>query len=288
MNSTQIIKDIKNLKIQGAENIAKVSLQLLKSESKRHDINKLKSISLKLINTRPTEPCLRNSIKYVFYESSEASDVLRKCNLALNHFAFADDKISEIGAKKISNNMVIFTHCHSSTVIEILKRAKSQGKRFKVFCTETRPRLQGRKTAKELIDAGIDVTLFVDSGMRIALKGSDLCLIGSDAITTEGKVINKIGSEVVAMICDSFDIPLYSCTNSWKFDPKTIFGYEEEIERRSDKEIWQKPPKGLKISNYAFEKVKPDYVSGIISEIGIYKPCVFVEELRHHYPWLYE
>jgi len=183
--------------------------------------------------------------------------------------------------------MVVFTHCHSSTVIEILKQANKQGKRFTVHNTETRPKFQGRLTAQELARLGIPVVHYVDSAARLALKKADIMLIGADAITTEGKVINKIGSELMAEVAEKWDVSLYVCSDSWKFDPKSVFGYEEEIEKRKPTEIWPTAPKGVKIDNFAFEKVNPDLITGIISELGIYKPTIFVEEVKRAYPWMF-
>ena len=59
-------------------------------------------------------------------------------------------KIIEIGSERIpkSRKFSVLTHCHSSVVTGILLKAKEQGKNFRVFCTETRPRFQGYITAQ--------------------------------------------------------------------------------------------------------------------------------------------
>jgi len=270
MTFTQIYNDIKSLKIQGAEAIAKAGLKAIKLKSDKDSIKKIMEV-------RPTEPALRNAIKF-----SQISSI----NNALTHFTLSEKIIPKIGAKKIHSKKIIFTHCHSSTVVSILKEAKSQKKNFIVHNTETRPMLQGRKTAKELSKAGIEVHHFVDSGARLALKKADLMLIGCDAITAEGKVINKIGSEMMAEIAERHDTPVYVCTDSWKFDPLTSFGFDVEIEKRNSKEIWKNPPKKVKIFNYAFEKINPDLISGIISELGVHSPNNFVREVTKAYPWM--
>jgi ribose 1,5-bisphosphate isomerase len=194
--------------------------------------------------------------------------------------------IIEMGSKKIKNGMVVFTHCHSSTVMSVLIEAKKQGKRFAVHNTETRPRLQGRKTAKELSNAGIKVRHYVDSAARLALKGADIMMIGADAITSEGRVINKIGSELFAEVAHRYDIPVYVCTNSWKFDPETVFGFTEEIEQRTAEEVWARPPKNVIIDNKAFEIIRPELIAGAITELGIYEPQILVEEIKREYPWM--
>lgn len=297
----QAINDIKSLKVQGAENVAIAAVSLIrqvlkesKHETPEHLLAHLETIKSQLFDSRPTEPCMRNAVNFLL--SSLKTDDIHylkahldlKIQSALAHFEEAKARIAEYGARKIPKNSTVFTHCHSSAVISILKKAKLDGKKFAVHNTETRPLLQGRLTAKELSSCGIPVTMFVDSAARLALKRADIMLIGADAITSEGKVINKIGSELFAEVANKYEIPVYICTDSWKFDPLTIFGYEETIEERGRKEIWPDAPKSVDIDNHAFEKIEPDLITGIISELGVYKTHIFIEEIRRNYRWIFE
>ncbi|MEA3514396.1 MAG: hypothetical protein U9R34_02895, partial [Nanoarchaeota archaeon] len=86
---------------------------------------------------------------------------------------------------------------------------------------------------------------------------------------------------------NKLNVPVYVCTHSWKFDPKTIFGFEEIIEKRLAKEVWPDKPKNVAIDNFAFEKVSPALVIGIISEIGIYNPQNFIEGIKRNYSWMF-
>jgi ribose 1,5-bisphosphate isomerase len=292
-----IVRDIKDIRIQGAANIAKAAVSALelvadrnKSRPRKDLLNMLFKAKSVLFQARPTEPMMRNSLNFILAhieEEQEASEALKHRAEKFNqHFADAEKKIVEYTSRKISDNMVIFTHCHSSAVVNTLIYSKNHGKKFTVHNTETRPLFQGRKTAADLARHGIPVVHYIDSAARIALKKADLMLLGADAITSEGKVINKIGSEMFAEVAEKYDIPVYICTDSWKFDPLSIFGYEEEIEKRVPKEIWPYAPKGITISNLAFEKIDPKYISAIISELGVYKPSAFVEEVKKTYPWI--
>ncbi len=298
----KILRDIKAVKIQGAENVAINAVQAiehrglpLKTHSTAVFFSELEKAKKLLFSSRPTEPLMRNAIAYVI-DSLQSHDRnvhdLKKrlrimCSETLEHFDSAQQTIAEIGAKKIENGMVVFTHCHSSTVMAILKEAKADGRKFRVCNTEARPLFQGRITAKELAKMKIPVTHFVDSAARIALKKSDIILFGFDAVTTT-KIYNKIGSELFAVIADKYDIPLYACGDSWKFDPEGIYGREEKIELRPAKEIWPGAPRGIKIENPCFERINPDLVTAIISELGVYTHENFVEEVKKAYPWLCE
>ena len=292
-----IVKDIEDIKIQGAQNVAQAAAKAIgivagenRSKPRQEFLHKLNHAKLVLLKTRPTEPTMRNVLSYLFFNIESAEDLMGQLSKQMayieEHFKRSKETIAKIGAKKIRTGDVVFTHCHSSTVIEVLKKAKKEGKRFKVYNTETRPLFQGRLTARELARAGIPVVHFVDSGARIALKEADIMLIGADAISSEGKVFNKIGSELFAEVAEQYDTSVYVCTDSWKFDPQSIFGYEEEIEKRPAKEVWVGAPRGVQIDNRAFEKINPELITGVISELGVYNPAVFIEEVKRAHPWI--
>ena len=271
----KICQDIKQVKIQGAENVAKAAAKALWY---RHDKYAVK----KLISLRPTEPALRNTIRFVLLHKNIREGVSQ----ALKHFDNSKKKIAEIGSKLIDNGSTVFIHCHSTTLIDILKEAKRQGKKFQVYNTETRPLYQGRITSSELAKLKIKVTHIIDSAARIALKKSDLMLIGADAITTT-RIYNKVGSEMFAIIAQKYEVPVYVAANSWKFDPKSLYGMQEKIEERSPKEIWPNATKGVEIKNYAFEAVDPSLVDGIITELGLFMNRSLIAEIKKNYPWMF-
>lgn len=268
------VKDIKSIKIQGAHHIAIAAIKAWKKAK-----NKVRA-SKRLSASRPTEPMLRNSIRHLEMMGGP-DELLEKIQNDL-------DKIAKYGSEKIKNGMVAYTHCHSSVVNDILVHAKKSGKKFQVHVTETRPFMQGRLTAKQLSAAKIPVTLFVDSAARLALKKADIMMIGADSILSNGIVVNKIGSELMVDTANSYQVPVFVCTHSWKYDPMTVFGFDEEIEKRAAKEIWSKPPRGVKISNYVFEKIDPNKITAIVSELGVFAPQTFVEEVRKNYRWMVE
>jgi len=298
MDFQQTLRDIKSLKIQGAEHVAQAGLRSLKTlilksraRSPRVLTSQIHKARSQLIATRPTEPFLRNSLKFVCQHRTDActtlkDQLLHNINYLLKSHETNMEIIAKQGARKVPKGGVVFTHCHSSTVMQILKEARKT-KRFTVHNTEAQPRLQGRLTAKELSKANIKVVHYTDSAVRLALKEADVMFIGCDAITPK-TIVNKIGSELFAEIAEKNHVPVYVCTDSLKFDPATLHGKKERLERRSPAEIWRHPPKHTKVVNYAFEKVNPKLISGIISELGIHTHQQFVKEIQHHYPWLWK
>lgn len=261
----KILKNIKEIKIQGANNVAKEALRayylIPKKSSKR-----------KLLSTRPTEPLLQNVLKEV--ETKSKKEIL-------NHFNESQKKINEFTFKLIKNNSLIFTHCHSSTVVKSLIYSKERKKKFEVYNTETRPLFQGRKTSKELARAKIKNTMFFDSEIGIILsreqgtKKPNLILLGADALLKKG-IVNKVGSEVIARLAKQEKIPVYILSDSWKYTSKKV-----KMEKRSFKEVWQKKPPKIKIHNSAFEFIDKKYITGIITEKGKMTYGEFLRKINH-------
>ena len=166
----QTAEKIKALKIQGATNIALKGLASLKN-SKEKDLNKN---SKTLANARPTEPLLRNGLRYLkqHHQSVGINEAINEYTRLMRQ---AKEKSIRVSAERINPDSLIITHCHSTLVIESIKLAKDYGKKPSVIATETRPFYQGRITAKELAKARIPVTVITDSAgnKEISLMGVD-------------------------------------------------------------------------------------------------------------------
>jgi ribose 1,5-bisphosphate isomerase len=198
------------------------------------------------------------------------------------------ERIAEMGARRIRNNSTILTHCHSSTVTHLLKKAKHDGKVFEVICTETRPVFQGKITAKEMLDLSVKTTFIVDSATRFFMNQVDMVVVGADAITSEGNVINKIGTSMVALVAQEARTPFYVVSELLKFDPATMYGDYEKIEERDPHEIWKDAPKNLTVRNPAFDVTRRDFIHGIICEEGIISPHSIAEVMHRKYPWVFK
>jgi len=169
----------------------------------------------------------------------------------------------------------------------LLKKAKERGKSFEIICTETRPLFQGRKTAREMLELGAKTTFIIDSSARFFMNQVDLVLVGADSITSEGNVINKIGTSMIALVANEARTPFYVVSELLKFDPATMYGDYEKIEERNPDEIWKDSPENLLIKNPAFDVTRRDFIHGIICEQGIISPHSIAEVVRRKYPWVF-
>jgi len=281
--------DISALRVQGARKVAEAAVKAMAAQAKESDARTLDGFKSDLLvaadalaKARPTEPMLRNSLRFLFAElerrKPKAVAAARKAiasdeKALLKRFDDNAEKIAGYGAQLVPEKGVVVTHCHSHTVVGAIRRAQEQGKDPVVFCTETRPRLQGLITARELASSGVDVTLVVDSAAKTVMRKADLVLVGADSITSTGDLVNKVGTAGIAAIAFDMDVEFYSCAELYKFDPLTVFGRATEMEVRDPREIadpYLLP--GVRIANYSFDKTDAKLISGFVTEKGVVSP----------------
>ncbi len=202
---------IKALKIQGANAIAVAALKALADDlANDPGAHKTALVSL-LVAARPNEPMLRNLLNRYLSElpaQAAGADFPASADSLLECVRRDERLMAEAGAELVQDGMRVFTHCHSSSVVSILREAHGKGRKFTVLNTETRPRLQGRITARELAGDGIKVVHMVDSAAKYALDGADLFLFGADAVLHSGYLINKVGTGIFCVVANRYDVPL--------------------------------------------------------------------------------
>ena len=146
--------------------------------------------------------------------------------------------------------------------------AHRAGVPFRVFADETRPLLQGaRLTAWELSMAGIDVTLICDNMAATLMSANeiDLVLVGTDRVTRNGDVVNKIGTLNLAVLCRHYGVPFYVACPSSTFDPATPTGAEVVIEERDPAEVLGVAAARVPARNPAFDVTPAALVDSAIA-----------------------
>ncbi|MBI4335956.1 MAG: S-methyl-5-thioribose-1-phosphate isomerase, partial [Candidatus Omnitrophica bacterium] len=230
------------------------------------------------------EAALKNSHKPVTQIKTllleEALSVIREDKAQCRRMAAS-------GARLIRDNDRILTHCNAGalatadygTALGVLYRARSEGKRIKVFADETRPLLQGaRLTAWELMRHKIDVTLICDNmaASLMAQKKIDKIIVGADRIASNGDAANKIGTYNLAVLARYHKIPFYVVAPVSSFDLTIKSGAEILIEERSHSEVTEiggRPiaPEGVKAYNPAFDVTPGKLITAIVNEEGIFR-----------------
>jgi ribose 1,5-bisphosphate isomerase len=286
---------IKRLQIQGAEAVARESVKALAAEMAAADVDsrgeflrRMKKTAMLLASSRPTEPALRNAMRLMIFlarkNPAESAGELKKA-VAREAEKFGKTaaenkkKIALYASRLIPRGANVLVHCHSTTLIAALKKAHDDGKRIHVYCTETRPKFQGRITAEELSKYGIKTTLVVDSAANFVLahmRDTDVVLVGADAITATGDLVNKVGTSLIANAANYHGIPVYSCAATHKYDPLTLYGIPELIELRPREEVLDKAAakalKKVEVLNPAFDLTPAKHIAAYVTEIGVLPP----------------
>jgi ribose 1,5-bisphosphate isomerase len=289
----EIADGIKTMRIRGASLIAKSAAQALRIAAERYsgDAGGFKPYITKVANlllqTRPTAVSLPNAVYYVLNRTlsssvSEAREtVIRSSDEFIRMVDESHRRIMEYGSKLIKDEYVVFTHCHSTAVVDIILQAFREGKRVEVMNTETRPLFQGRITLRELAKNGVKVTHVPDSAVRHFIKNANIVIVGADTITSDGYLVNKVGTSHLALAAWEAGIPFYSAAEFIKFSPASLEGGEVVIEFRSASEVLDIYPGGLadelrrlgvEVLNPAFDFTPPELITAFITNLGIIPP----------------
>ena len=243
-----------------------------------------------LRETRPTAVSLPNALRYVLQRmEGDSVDRLRRSVVDASE-AFvrqldrAQEDLGRVGANRLADGDTVMTHCHSTDALACIEAAVEQGKSISAVVKETRPRQQGHITAEQLRDAGVPVTLIVDSAARRYLDEVDHVVVGADSIAADGGVINKIGTSGLAVNARERGVPIMTAAQTIKLHPETLTGHTVEIEMRDENEVIDDDAResigDIAVENPAFDVTPPRYMDAIVTEQGQFPPESIVTLMR--------
>lgn len=257
-----------------------------------------------LSETRPTAQNLFFEIDQIVACVEQSQSWQEACDKAVqqaqqsaNNSVEACEKIGHYGAEMIEDGDSVLTHCNAGwlacvdwgTALAPIYRAARDGKKNFVYVDETRPRGQGaRLTAWELGQEGIDHAIIADNaaGYYFSKNNIQKVIVGADRIAQNGDVANKIGTLTKAVLAHQFGIPFYVAAPFSTIDFACPSGEYIPIEERSPDEVlytWgmsdqgefqrvRTAPKTSTAKNPAFDVTPARFVTGIITEEGIFSP----------------
>lgn len=205
------------------------------------------------------------------------------------------DIIKDIAARKKPGEKVeVLTHCNAGwlacvdwgTATSPIYQAHDAGIPLHVWVDETRPRNQGASlTAFELGRHGVDHTIVVDNaGGHLMQHGLvDLVIVGTDRVSANGDVANKIGTYLKALAAKDNGVPFYVALPHSTIDWTVDDGMTIPIEERSGDEVLKMPGRlpdgsvvtveiaapGSPAGNPAFDVTPARLVTGFVTERGV-------------------
>ena len=241
---------------------------------------------------RPLPPSQRSAAAYSRAAEISEEDIAINAGIGRHGLAL----IETIAAgKKPGERVNVLTHCNAGWLATVdwgtatapIYLAHERGHAIHVWVDETRPRNQGASlTAWELGHHGVPHTVISDNtGGHLMQHGLvDLVIVGTDRVTANGDVCNKIGTYLKALAAHDNDVPFYVALPSPTIDFSVDDGIREiPIEQRGAEEVTDITgrtadgrietvrivPAGSPVANYGFDVTPARLVTGLITERGV-------------------
>lgn len=300
---SETAEKIKSMEIRGAGRIARAAAGALRDhaltiKAPYYDAfrQEMEKAAATLVATRPTAVSLPNAVHIVMNGIGEVKTVeearlgiVQRAEQFIQSSQNAVEKIGQFGARHIRDGDTILTHCNSEVALGCIIEAHRSGKKIEVFATEVRPRNQGHITIKTLNDAGVKTNFIVDSAVRSFIHDVDLVIVGADAVTVNGAVVNKIGTAQVAHTAAEARVNMLVAAETYKFAPRTVIGELIQIEERPGNEVLAdeiaRTLPNVTVRNPAFDVTPPEFIDLIITEQGAIPPQMAYIIIREYLGW---
>ncbi|XP_073296190.1 uncharacterized protein [Primulina huaijiensis] len=266
-----------------------------------------------LIECRPLSISMGNAIRFLKTRIAKISLTLSeseaKASLISDIDRFISEKITladkvivKHAVTKIRDGDVLLTYASSSVVEMILSHAQELGKQFRVVVVDSRPKLEGQKLLRRLVEKGISCAYTHLNAVSYIMHEVTRVLLGASSVLSNGTVYSRVGTASVAMVAHQFRVPVLICCEAYKFHERVQLdsicsnelGDPDAIARVSGrKEIsylngWVKS-ENLQILNLIYDATPSDYVSMIITDYGMIPPTsvpVVVREYGRENLWM--
>lgn len=279
--------DIVFSRVLGANNHINIIGQLLKSvvndknKEKQQIINNILSVTDFFKGTRGQQSrAIFNAISMITPTKSEMLNLsvgeIRELAIAkVNHYdRSAKENLNAITtfAMQLTNDMeTIMVFDYSSTVDRFLEGSSKK----KVYIPESRALDGGHPLVKSSINAGHDVHFIPDTAMLESLKKCQVAFIGAETFYPDGSVFNTIGSDILAVLCQFLNKPIYVLTPMLKVDIRPIQGYIRtspmpyDFSSRLASQWEDKEKKHVDFEGIKLILIPSNLITGYITEFGI-------------------
>ena len=288
------IRDVESDRAHGASFLAVEAVQILVKSVEAEDesgdfdlfLDRFKMLAERLMGLRPSMAPLNNLVGELLAKTVKKAETTRSVGELkmfvrdeADHVIAASEaerrviaeKASQIISANVPENGKILIHSYSSTVLDALKQAYDDGRRFEVITTESRPLFEGRTTAKELADHGIPVSLVTDAASAYFAAGADMVLLGADSLFADGSVVNKAGTYSIVLAAAYHGAPVYVLAGLSKVNLRSFFSHVL-LEEKDTREVWENAPENVTVRNLYFDLTPKFFINGIITEIQTLRP----------------
>ncbi len=264
------ISKIKSDRSSGASQIARDTLNVLqlfvqtnKTKSCEIFVAEFTELGRQLFQARPNMAPVQNLVAQIVYEVNSLEEntlnlvqslALSKIDELLKKSESAVKESAEHAANLIADSDYVSTCSYSSTICEVFKTAKNQGKRFKVLVAESKTADEqfryGQDLATFLLSINVSVHVLPDSIFSAFIPKTNCVLVGADSILSDGSIINGTPTCDVAVAAKKSGVPFYCVCETAKVNTLSFLGKKVTVKQ-------------------GFDTVPSDLLTGVITENGI-------------------
>ena len=265
----------------------------------RHLEAHLRPLIAFLVQARPLAISMGHAIRHLKLKistlppdtsDSEARDFMIAVidNYIRNRIELSDQLIAQHGCVKIvPEGDVILTFGHSGVVAKTLIHAHSEAKkRFRVIVVDSRPFLEGRVMLAKLVEAGIDCSYIHMNSVGHVMKEVTKVFLGAHGLFSNGALLSRVGTATIALLSKNANKPVIVCCETLKFsdhlqmdsivyneigDPDTLVTSSLRHSTNPNGRVlenWRAMP-NLKLLNVLYDVTPPEFISLVISEVGL-------------------
>lgn len=270
MRPGKLLDDIGKDRIHGSTDLAILALDGIGKVAIASDVvdpevfqQRMQSLIVSLQSCRPSMVALANLLERVRLPVSQFSThefetyrklVIDHCTEAVRFAEQAQSRVVEEMVKLVKVDDVIMTHSISSTVKKIFEQLSRT--QVEIIVTESRPGNEGKVLAAYLVELGFKPTYITEAQIDLCMPKVTKVIVGADALLSDGSVINKCGTSLMAMSAKYHGVPVYVCAEAFKQTNST----EYELEQMDPGEL-ELDLAGVEVSNIYFERVAAELIT---------------------------
>jgi translation initiation factor eIF-2B subunit delta len=236
---------------------------------------------------------------------SEAKDVLRDTieRYLQERLDYADQAIAQHAMDKLKDGDVVLTFGHTEAVSVLLTTARKMDVDFYVWVVDARPLWEGKQLLEELQAAGIPCGYIQLNALTYVMQQVTKVFLGCSSLLSNGSIYGRAGTACVALSAKDHHIPVLVCCETYKISNKVQLESITQNELGNPDALlttnggggaatspltspladWRDTP-NLKLLNLLYDVTPSEFVSGIVTELGIVPPTSVAVLLREMNP----
>ncbi|NXF85128.1 EI2BA factor, partial [Eubucco bourcierii] len=262
--------------IQGLRSSLRAAIDTLSRVDSSVAVSSGGELFLRFISLTSLEYSDYSKCKEIMIERGEI--FLRKVSLSRN-------KIAKLCHPFIRDGARILTHAYSRVVLRVLEAAIESKKRFSVYVTESQPDQAGQvltdlqKMAKALRKLNIPVIVILDAAVGYIMEKVDLVLVGAEGVVESGGIINKIGTNQIAVCAKAQNKPFYVVAESFKFVRLFPLNQQDVPDKFKYKADTLKTSQNLTEEHPWIDYTSPSLITLLFTDLGVLTPSAVSDEL---------